>query len=137
VLGLALSVASTVVLLRALEQRNALDTVNGRIAVGWLIVEDLVTVLALVLLPALAGVLGGNARGSAAQLSTSAVAATLAVTLCKVTLFVALVVVIGTRVVPWLLQLVARTGSSRELFTLSVLALALGIAHGSAELFGV
>jgi CPA2 family monovalent cation:H+ antiporter-2 len=135
-LGLALSVASTVVLLRALEQRNALDTVNGRIAVGWLIVEDLVMVLALVLLPALAGVLGGDARGSAAQLSTSAVAATLAVTLCKVTLFVALVVVIGTRVVPWLLQLVARTGS-RELFTLSVLALALGIAHGSAELFGV
>jgi CPA2 family monovalent cation:H+ antiporter-2 len=136
VLGLALSVASTVVLLRALEQRTALDTVNGRIAVGWLIVEDLVMVLALVLLPALAGVLGGDAGGVAVQLSTSSVATALAVTLCKVTLFVALVVVIGTRVVPWLLQLVARTGS-RELFTLSVLAVALGIAHGSAELFGV
>jgi CPA2 family monovalent cation:H+ antiporter-2 len=136
VLGLALSVASTVVLLRALDQRNGLDTVNGRIAVGWLIVEDLVMVLALVLLPALAGVLGGDARGIAAQLSGGNVVAALAVTLCKVTLFVAIVVVVGPRVVPWLLQLVARTGS-RELFTLSVLAIALGIAYGSAELFGV
>jgi len=136
VLGLALSVASTVVLLRALEQRNALDTVNGRIAVGWLIVEDLVMVLALVLLPALAGALGGDARGVAAQLSGGSVAMALALTIGKVALFVALVFLVGTRVVPWLLQLVARTGS-RELFTLSVLAVALGIAYGSAELFGV
>jgi CPA2 family monovalent cation:H+ antiporter-2 len=136
VLGLALSVASTVVLLRALEQRTALDTVNGQIAIGWLIVEDLVMVLALVLLPALAGVLGGDARGIAAQLSGGNVATVLALTIGKVALFVALVVVVGTRVVPWLLQLVARTGS-RELFTLSVLAIALGIAYGSAELFGV
>jgi len=136
VLGLALSVASTVVLLRALEQRNGLDTVNGRIAVGWLIVEDLAMVLALVLLPALAGALGGDARGIAGHLSGGSVAAALALTVCKVALFVALVFLVGTRVVPWLLQLVARTGS-RELFTLSVLAIALGIAYGSAELFGV
>lgn len=136
VLGLALSVASTVVLLRALEQRDALDTVNGRIAVGWLIVEDLVMVLALVLLPALAGALGGDARGVAAQLAGGSLAMALAITLGKVAMFVALVFLVGTRVVPWLLQLVARTGS-RELFTLSVLAIALGIAYGSAELFGV
>jgi len=136
VLGLALSVASTVVLLRALEQRNALDTVNGRIAVGWLIVEDLVMVLALVLLPALAGALGGDARGVAAQFSGGSLVMALLITLGKVAVFVALVFLVGTRVVPWLLQFVARTGS-RELFTLSVLAIALGIAYGSAELFGV
>jgi K+:H+ antiporter len=136
VLGLALSVASTVVLLRALEQRNALDTVNGRIAVGWLIVEDLMMVLALVLLPALAGALGGDARGIAAQFAGGSVATALTLTIGKVALFVTLVFLVGTRLVPWLLQLVARTGS-RELFTLSVLAIALGIAYGSAELFGV
>jgi CPA2 family monovalent cation:H+ antiporter-2 len=124
------------VLLRALEQRNALDTVNGRIAVGWLIVEDLVMVLALVLLPALAGALGGDARGLAAQFAGGSVATALALTIGKVALFVALVFLVGTRVVPWILQLVARTGS-RELFTLSVLAIAFGIAYGSAELFGV
>ena len=135
-LGLALSVASTVVLLRALEQRNALDSVNGRIAVGWLVVEDLVMVLALVLLPALAGVLGGDARGVAAQFSGDSLATALVLTLGKVAVFVALVVLVGTRLVPWLLEMVARTGS-RELFTLSVLAVALGIAYGSAELFGV
>jgi monovalent cation:H+ antiporter-2, CPA2 family len=136
VLGLALSVASTVVLLRALEQRNTLDTVNGRIAVGWLIVEDLVMVLALVLLPALVGALGGDARGVAAQLAGGSLIITLALTIGKVAMFVALVFLVGTRVVPWVLQTVARTGS-RELFTLSVLAIALGIAYGSAELFGV
>jgi monovalent cation:H+ antiporter-2, CPA2 family len=136
VLGLALSVASTVVLLRALEQRNALETVNGRIAVGWLIVEDLVMVVALVLLPALAAALGGDARGLAAQFSGGSLAMALALTIGKVAVFVALVFLVGTRLVPWLLQTVARTGS-RELFTLSVLAIALGIAYGSAELFGV
>ena len=136
VLGLALSVASTVVLLRALEQRNALDTVNGRIAVGWLIVEDLVMVFALVLLPALAGSLGGDARGFATQFASGNLAMALALTIGKVAVFVALIFVVGTRLVPWLLQTVARTGS-RELFTLSVLAIALGIAYGSAELFGV
>ena len=138
VFGLALSVASTVVLLRALEQRNALDSLNGQIAVGWLIVEDLAMVLALVLLPALAGALGGEgeARGVASQLSGGSVAVTLLLTLGKVAIFTALVFVVGTRAVPWVLQLVARTGS-RELFTLAVLAIALGIAYGSAELFGV
>jgi CPA2 family monovalent cation:H+ antiporter-2 len=136
VLGLALSVASTVVLLRALEQRGALDSINGQIAVGWLLVEDLVMVLALVLLPALAGPLGGDARGLAAQVTGDSVAFTLLVTLGKVAIFIALVFLVGTRFVPWLLQQVARTGS-RELFTLSVLAVALGIAYGSAKLFGV
>ncbi|MFO1075138.1 MAG: YbaL family putative K(+) efflux transporter [Geminicoccaceae bacterium] len=137
VLGLALSVASTVVLLRALEERGELDSGNGRIAVGWLIVEDLAMVLALVLLPALAGPLGGHvgdaAHGGGSQFG---LLVTLALTLGKVTLFVALVLVVGRRVVPWLLAQAARTGS-RELFTLAVLALALGIALGSAELFGV
>ena len=93
-------------------------------------------VLALVLLPALAGALGGDARGIAGHLSGGSVAAALALTVCKVALFVALVFLVGTRVVPWLLQLVARTGS-RELFILSVLAIAHGIAYGSAELFGL
>ena len=125
VFGLALSVASTVVLLRALEQRGILDSVDGKIAVGWLIVEDLVTVLALVVLPALAQPLGGSGLWSA-----------LAVTLGKVVAFLAIMLVVGRRAVPWLLERVARTGS-RELFTLCVLAIALGVAVGAAGLFGV
>ena len=136
VFGLALSVASTVVLLRALEERNALDSENGRIAVGWLIVEDLAMVLALVLLPALGESLGAEPRGFAAHAAGGSVAMALALTLGKVAVFIALVLLVGTRAVPWLLAQVARTGS-RELFTLAVLALALGIAYGSAELFGV
>ena len=134
VFGLALSVASTVVLLRALEQRNTLDSINGRIAVGWLIVEDLAMVLALVLLPALAGVGGEGPSGNRAEGGDIVLA--LFLTLGKVALFMALVLIIGTRAVPWILERVARTGS-RELFTLSVLASALGIAYGSAALFGV
>ena len=133
VLGLSLSVASTVVLLRALDDRNSIETVNGRVAVGWLIVEDLAMVLALVLLPAFAEVLGGHAASGA---SNGNLLVALAVTLGKVVAFVALALTIGPRVVPWLLAQVARTGS-RELFTLSVLAVALGIAFGSAKLFGV
>src|SRR4051794_17821246 len=136
VFGLALSVASTVVLLRALEQRSALDSTAGGIAVGWLIVEDLAMVLALVLLPALASILGGDARGLAAQIGGGGLLGTLALTLGKVALFLTVVLVVGQRVIPWVLAQVARTGS-RELFTLSVLATALGIAYGSAELFGV
>ncbi|NUB05113.1 Kef family K(+) transporter [Azospirillum sp. Vi22] len=136
VFGLALSVASTVVLLRALEERNILDSANGRIAVGWLIVEDLAMVLALVLLPALAGMLGGAPHSTAGETSGIALAVSLALTLGKVGVFLALVLVVGTRAIPWLLMQVARTGS-RELFTLSVLATALGIAFGSSELFGV
>ncbi|MFP5350082.1 MAG: YbaL family putative K(+) efflux transporter [Gammaproteobacteria bacterium] len=132
VLGLALSVASTVVLLRALEDRGLLDSVNGRIAVGWLVVEDLVTVLVLVLLPPLAGSLGGNAE----QHGNGNILTTLLYTLGQVAIFVALMLVVGRRVFPWLLWQVARTGS-RELFTLCVIAAALGIAYGSAELFGV
>jgi monovalent cation:H+ antiporter-2, CPA2 family len=136
VFGLALSVASTVVLLRALEERNILDSNNGRIAVGWLIVEDLAMVLALVLLPAFAGVLGGNSASLAGHIGGDSLALTLALTLGKVAIFLVLVLVVGRRVIPWLLAQVARSGS-RELFTLSVLATALGIAFGSAELFGV
>jgi CPA2 family monovalent cation:H+ antiporter-2 len=131
VFGLSLSVASTVVLLRALEQKNAVTSPEGRIAVGWLIVEDLAMVFALVLLPACAEVLGGSA-GQAHE----GLWARLGWTFAKVGLFVVAALVVGTRVVPWMLARVARTGS-RELFTLSVLAVALGIATGSAWLFDV
>ncbi|HZH43465.1 MAG TPA: YbaL family putative K(+) efflux transporter [Lysobacter sp.] len=127
--GLALSVASTVVLMRSLEDRRLLDTGTGRLAVGWLIVEDIAMVLALVLLPPLAGLLEGDARGDG-------VLGPLAWTLVKVAAFVALMLAVGRRVIPWLLERVAGTGS-RELFTLCVLAIALGVAFGSAELFGV
>ena len=129
VFGLALSVASTVVLLRALESRGVLETVNGRIAVGWLVVEDLVMVLVLVLLPPLAAWLGGGAAESGFLLS-------LGLTLLRVLAFIALMIVVGRRLFPWLLWQVARTGS-RELFTLCVIAAAVGIAYASAELFGV
>ncbi len=136
VLGLALSVASTVVLLRALDQRNAVETPNGRIAVGWLIVEDLAMVLALVLLPLAAGVLGGNASDVSHDGGIASPFVAVLLTLGKAGAFVALVMLVGRRALPWLLGQVARTGS-RELFTLAVLATALGIAYGSAELFGV
>jgi CPA2 family monovalent cation:H+ antiporter-2 len=130
VFGLCLSVASTVVLLRAMEARGTLDTPDGRIAVGWLIVEDLATVFVLVVLPALATALGGaSPRGG--QLLV-----TLVVTIAKVGAFIALMYFVGRRVVPWLLERVARLGS-REMFTLAVLAVALGIAFGASALFGV
>ncbi|ACL59833.1 YbaL family putative K(+) efflux transporter [Methylobacterium nodulans] len=135
VFGLALSVASTVVLLRALAERGLLDSDKGRIAVGWLIVEDLAMVLALVLLPALAAPLGGEGAGMA-HAAGGNLWVTLGLTLAKVAAFAGLMLVGGRRLVPWLLNQAARTGS-RELFTLAVLALALGIAFGSAELFGV
>jgi CPA2 family monovalent cation:H+ antiporter-2 len=133
VFGLALSVASTVVLLRALQERRLLETRQGRIAVGWLIVEDLAMVLTLVLLPALAGLLGGRA-GAPPELGDLAI--TLGLTLGKVAAFVALMLLVGRRVIPWVLHYVAHTGS-RELFRLAVLAIALGVAYGSANLFGV
>jgi CPA2 family monovalent cation:H+ antiporter-2 len=136
VLGLCLSVASTVVLLKALEERNGVATLNGRIAVGWLIVEDLAMVLVLVLLPALAGVLGGQDPGSAHGGGSHGLLVTLGLTLLKVAAFGAIVLLLGPRVLPWVLRQVARTGS-RELFTLAVLVLSVGIAFGSAELFGV
>ena len=127
--GLALSVASTVVLLRALEDRQALASEEGHIAVGWLIVEDMAMVLALVLLPALAG--GASASGGTGSLAIS-----LAITLAKVAAFILVMLVGGAKLLPWLLDQVARTGS-RELFTLAIVAVALGVAFGSAELFGV
>jgi len=133
VFGLALSVASTVVLLRALEERRLLDSNRGRIAIGWLIVEDLAMVLVLVLLPALAGLLGGTVD---AAHSEHGVLAALAITLGKVATFVALMLIVGRRVIPWLLERTAGVGS-RELFTLAVLAIALGVAYASARLFDV
>jgi monovalent cation:H+ antiporter-2, CPA2 family len=136
VFGLSLSVASTVVLLRAMEERGALDTSDGRIAVGWLIVEDLAMVLALVLLPALALPLGGSPTGLAATAAQGNVWVAVGITIAKVVAFLALMLVVGRRVVPWLLERTARTGS-RELFTLAVLAVALGVAVGAAALFGV
>ncbi|MDO9468962.1 MAG: cation:proton antiporter, partial [Thiobacillus sp.] len=132
VFGLSLSVASTVVLLKALESRGVLATPNGRIAVGWLVVEDLVMVLVLVLLPPLAATLGSDAGTT----DLSSLLTTLAITLGQVALFIVLMLVVGRRVFPWLLWQVARTGS-RELFTLCVVAAALGIAYGSSAVFGV
>ncbi len=136
VLGLSLSVASTVVLLKALEERNAVETPNGRIAIGWLIVEDLAMVLTLVLLPALAETFGGRANDHGPGSQGAGLLTILGITLAKVAAFMAILLLIGPRVLPWMLKQVARTGS-RELFTLCVLAVALGIAFGSAELFGV
>jgi len=134
VFGLALSVASTVVLLRALESRGALETMNGRIAVGWLIVEDLAMVLVLVLLPAFGAWLGAPAAD--VEVPPSGLVLTFAIALGKVAVFVALMLVLGKRFVPWVLAQVARTGS-RELFTLAVITAAVGIAFGAAVLFGV
>jgi CPA2 family monovalent cation:H+ antiporter-2 len=136
VLGLSLSVASTVVLLKALEERQAVATPNGRVAVGWLIVEDLAMVLVLVLLPAFARALGGGAGPHGGAAADQGLWTALALTLAKVAAFVVLALLFGPRLMPWLLRQVARTGS-RELFTLAVLAIALGIAYGSAKLFDV
>ena len=135
VFGLALSVASTVVLLRALEERRQIETTRGRIAVGWLIVEDLAMVMALVLLPVLAGVLGGKVEPSPSGNEPSVVGAIL-LTLAKVAGFVAFMLIVGRRLIPAVLHVIARTGS-KELFRLAVLAVALGVAFGSAQLFGV
>jgi CPA2 family monovalent cation:H+ antiporter-2 len=135
VLGLALSVASTVVLLKALESHGLLESVNGRIAVGWLVVEDLVMVLVLVLLPPLSSWLTGNA-GLSSESGNRNLVTTLALTIGQVVVFIGLMLVLGRRLFPWLLWQIARTGS-RELFTLCTIASAVGIAYGSAELFGV
>ncbi|MEA2246179.1 MAG: monovalent cation:H+ antiporter-2, family [Solirubrobacteraceae bacterium] len=132
VFGLALSVASTVVLLRGLTAAGVLDSKAGRTAVGWLVVEDLIMVVALVLLPALAGPLGGVSPAG----EDGPIGAVLALTLGKVAVFVALMLVVGVRVIPRLLEWVERTGS-RELFILATLAFAIGIAYGAAELFDV
>ena len=136
VLGLALSVASTVVVLRALEERGAVTSANGRIAVAWLVVEDLAMVLTLVLLPALAGMAGVVPHEGAAAAPPGNLFLLVLITLGKIALFLGLVAVLGPKVVPWVLRQAARTGS-HELFTLSVLAAALGIAYGASYLFGV
>lgn len=135
VLGLAVSVASTVVLLRALEARGSLTAADGRIAVGWLIIEDLFTVLVLVLLPVLATSLGGEVPEGTAGAGDSILVA-LPIAMLKLVLLGGIMFVVAARFVPWLLQYVARTGS-RELFTLSILATALGIAYASAQFFDV
>ncbi|MDN0083332.1 YbaL family putative K(+) efflux transporter [Crenobacter sp. SG2305] len=132
IFGLALSVASTVVLLTALQERRLLETGRGKIAIGWLIVEDLAMVLALVLIPALGGLLG--AKGSGA--GDGNVLMTLAVTIGKVVAFVVFMLVVGKRFIPWLLARIADTGS-HELFRLAVLAIGLGVAFGSTVVFGV
>jgi CPA2 family monovalent cation:H+ antiporter-2 len=131
VFGLALSVASTVVLLRALQQRRLLETERGRIAVGWLVVEDFATILALVLLPALASIAENSAAMSAAGLVLLIV-----LTLAKVAAFVAVMLIVGKRMIPLIMHYVAHTGS-RELFRLAVLAIALGVAYGASQLFDV
>lgn len=146
IFGIALSVASTVVLLRALHDRNLVQSEKGRVAVGWLIVEDLVMVLALVLMPPLAGLLGGIAmpveEGAeivaevGSGIGIGPIAATVMITLAKAGAFVALMLVVGRRVIPWVLHLVSHT-KSRELFRLSVLAIALGVAYGATHFFGV
>lgn len=133
IFGLSLSCASTVVLLKALEARGVLDSMNGRIAVGWLVVEDLATVLVLVLLPPLAGVLGGS-TGLVADARPLWI--TIGQTLLQVSAFIALMLIVGRRLLPWMLWQVARTGS-RELFTLAVIATAIGIAYGASALFSV
>ncbi|MBK0021307.1 Kef family K(+) transporter [Brucella pseudogrignonensis] len=140
VFGLALSTASTVVLLRAMQDLRLIDTDRGRIAIGWLIVEDLAMVMALVLLPALASV--GTEAGHAAANDPIAewlglgIGGIILLTIAKVAVFVALMLVVGRKVIPWLLNVIVQTGS-RELFRLGVLAIALGVAFGAAHLFGV
>lgn len=134
VFGLSLSVASTVVLIKALENRGILESMNGRIAVGWLVVEDLVLVLVLVLLPPFAVLMGGEAPTT--ETGGTNVLASMGITLGKVAVFIGLMLVIGRRAFPWLLWQVARTGS-RELFTLCVVAAAVGVAYGAGTLFGV
>jgi monovalent cation:H+ antiporter-2, CPA2 family len=136
VFGLCLSVASTVVLLRALESKNLLKSINGQIAVGWLVVEDLVMVMVLVLLPALAGVLKAADGAGGQDVPTREIWMAVGITLAKVTAFIVFMLVVGRRVLPRVLWWVARTGS-RELFTLSVVAIAVGVAFGAAMLFDV
>ena len=133
VFGVALSIASTVVLMRTLQERRLVETERGHIAVGWLVVQDLLMVVILVLLPPIAAVFGPAAAG---PVDLAALAASLAITLGKVVVFVALMLVVGRRAIPALLHYVAHTGS-RELFRLAVLSVALGVAFAASELFGV
>ncbi len=139
VFGLALSIASTVILLRALQERHLIETEKGRIAVGWLIIEDLAMVLILVLIPSLANVLSNTKKEAfdpLVQWLDLSIWGIFGLTILKVIVFIALMLIIGRRVIPWLLKMSAQSGS-RELFRLSVFAIALGVAFGAAHLFGV
>jgi monovalent cation:H+ antiporter-2, CPA2 family len=136
VFGLALSVASTVVLMRAMQERRLVDSERGRIAVGWLVFQDLLMVVVLVMLPPLSELLKGEAGQAASGVNVGALALTLAITLAKVGAFIALMLIVGKRVIPAILHYIAHTGS-RELFRLAVLSVALGVAFIAAELFGV
>ena len=143
IFGLSLSVASTVVVMRTLQDKHQLQSEQGRIAVGWLIVQDLAMILALILLPAFSAVLGGDdnavesaTTGPLAFFQPHTLMGALGLTLVKLAAFFALMILVGRRVIPWILHYIAHTGS-RELFRLAVLAMALGVAFGAAELFGV
>ncbi|CAB1277578.1 cation:proton antiporter [Candidatus Nitrosacidococcus tergens] len=131
--GLSISIGSTVVLLRSLEMHGLFGSINGKITIGWFVVQDILTVLVLVLLPPLAGWLGGNAPSSETEISLGL---ELALTLGKVALFIALMLIVGRRLFPWILWKIAGTGS-HELFTLSVVAVAISITYGASMLFGV
>jgi CPA2 family monovalent cation:H+ antiporter-2 len=132
VFGLSLSCASTVVLLKALESRNLMKSINAKITIGWLVVEDLITVLVLVLLPPLASLLGGTALGN----ESVSIWQTIGLTLLQVAAFIVIMLGIGKRLLPWMLWHIAKTGS-RELFTLAVISAAIGIAYGASALFNV
>src|SRR6185437_123770 len=134
VFGLALSIASTVVLTRSLQERRLVQTERGKIAIGWLVVQDLMMVIALVLIPALANVM--NAKGSGIPYDSGDLARVVAVTMAKAVGFIALMFVVGKRVIPEVLHYVVHTGS-RELFRLAVLVIALGVAYGASEWFGI
>jgi CPA2 family monovalent cation:H+ antiporter-2 len=143
IFGLALSVSSTVVVLRSLQDRHQLQSEQGRMAVGWLVVQDIAMILALILLPAFSGVLGGDeittdtaANGPLGFFKPDTVMEALGLTLAKLAAFFALMILVGRRVIPWILHYIAHTGS-RELFRLAVLAMALGVAFGASELFGI
>jgi CPA2 family monovalent cation:H+ antiporter-2 len=144
IFGLALSVSSTVVVLRSLQDRHQLQSEQGRMAVGWLVVQDIAMILALILLPAFSGVLGGDEATTAEMATDGALGffqpdtlvEALGFTLAKLAAFFALMILVGRRVIPWILHYIAHTGS-RELFRLAVLAMALGVAFGASELFGI
>ncbi|WP_423838107.1 cation:proton antiporter, partial [Sutterella wadsworthensis] len=136
VLGVSLSCASTVVLLKALDVRGKLTSPDGRIAVGWLVVEDIATVLILVLLPPFANLMMPGTPGASTRLANADILWMIGQTLFNAALFVVVMLVVGRRVLPWAMGQVARTGS-RELFTLFVLAAAVGVAYGASEIFHV
>ena len=136
VIGLALSISSTIVTMRTLQERRIVDTERGHILAGWLVVQDIVTVLALVLLPTLAPLLKGTSLPQAAAIAPTSLLIPLALTIAKLGLFTAIMWIAGRRLIPNILHYVAHTGS-RELFRLAVLSLALGVAFAASELFGV